>query len=429
FAGGALGYELFTGRQPPESPQGPGPELTGPLGDLVRVAMAADRRERFGDLQQLLDAVEVVQPRRPSGDERALLGALHARASRWGKPQADESALRETLKVAQAAVEALSKRMSQLEADLKSQRSESGAALQRMGVAVAEMEKSRKQAERERDEAEDRATLAAIQKKPSMAPVLFLSAVIASALTGAAIIFGLYQLRPELFSPIPPPPQYTQQRPEAGRTGPETAQAPVDPSKADPSKAEPANPADLAAKADPTKPADAQGKVADPTLPLDAPGAPPGATTGAPAGAARTDAAHAALPEAPKADLAHPDAKNAAAPPLVAIQAPSSTTLAAPARPALPPPDAQALPLAPLVPADKAVKPNKASGAVSPGRMALSVARSHVVRGDKALERGNMEDALAAYDAALANSPELPDAIRGKGTVYASQGKDKEALA
>src|SRR5207302_4580681 len=52
YAAGALGWELLAG-----APAGEGPGPEGPLGDIVRLALTADRRERFGDLTQLADAV------------------------------------------------------------------------------------------------------------------------------------------------------------------------------------------------------------------------------------------------------------------------------------------------------------------------------------------------------------------------------------
>jgi len=82
YAAGALGYELLTGKLAPQPGQPPGPELSGALGDVVRIALAPDRRARFGDLKQLHDAVEVVQPRPPSEGERNILSALRMRFSR-----------------------------------------------------------------------------------------------------------------------------------------------------------------------------------------------------------------------------------------------------------------------------------------------------------------------------------------------------------
>ncbi|TMA28454.1 MAG: hypothetical protein E6J78_05860, partial [Deltaproteobacteria bacterium] len=69
YAAGALGYELLTGKRLAENARVTPAELSGPLGDIVLVALAADRRERFGDLTQLYDAVEGVQKRLPVEQE------------------------------------------------------------------------------------------------------------------------------------------------------------------------------------------------------------------------------------------------------------------------------------------------------------------------------------------------------------------------
>ena len=78
YAAGALGFELLTGHRLPGNPA----ELSGPLGDIVRLALAADRRERFGDMTQLNDAIEAVQPRPPAEGERNILAALRTRWTR-----------------------------------------------------------------------------------------------------------------------------------------------------------------------------------------------------------------------------------------------------------------------------------------------------------------------------------------------------------
>jgi tetratricopeptide (TPR) repeat protein len=114
YAAGALGYELLAGRQPPPPPAVPGAEVQGLLGDLVKVALAADRRERFGDLRQLLDAVEGVHPRRSREVEQKLLAGLVRRARDWrGKAPALQA------EDAGRALRELSARIDALEGSLK----------------------------------------------------------------------------------------------------------------------------------------------------------------------------------------------------------------------------------------------------------------------------------------------------------------------
>ena len=91
YAAGALGYEIFTGH-PPEQRKVPGPELTGPAADVVRIAMTQDRRERFGDLHQLREAVEALQQPADREAERHAFAALVSRAD---KPDKSRGALPE----------------------------------------------------------------------------------------------------------------------------------------------------------------------------------------------------------------------------------------------------------------------------------------------------------------------------------------------
>jgi len=116
YAAGALGYELLTGKLAPQPGQAPGPELSGALGDVVRIALAPDRRARFGDLKQLHDAVEVVQPRPPSEGERNILSALRMRFSRPPPEKEALARLIEKLHQLEGQVAQLGKAQARLEA-------------------------------------------------------------------------------------------------------------------------------------------------------------------------------------------------------------------------------------------------------------------------------------------------------------------------
>jgi tetratricopeptide (TPR) repeat protein len=116
YAAGALGYELLTGKLAPPPGQAAGPELSGALGDVVRIALAPDRRARFGDLKQLHDAVDVVQPRPPSEGERNILSALRMRFSRPPPEKEALARLIEKLQQLEGQVAQLGKAQARLEA-------------------------------------------------------------------------------------------------------------------------------------------------------------------------------------------------------------------------------------------------------------------------------------------------------------------------
>ena len=116
YAAGVLGYELLTGKLALTSGQAPGPELTGSLGQVVRRALAADRRERIEDLRQLYEEVERVQPRPPAEGERNILSALRNRFSRPAPEKEAVAKLIDKLHHVEAQVAQLTKTQARLEA-------------------------------------------------------------------------------------------------------------------------------------------------------------------------------------------------------------------------------------------------------------------------------------------------------------------------
>jgi len=116
YAAGALGYELLTGKLAPQPGHAPGAELSGALGDLVRLALSPNPQARYGDLKQLHDAVEVVQPRPPAEGERNILSALRTRFSRPPPEKEALAKLIEKLHQLETQVAQLAKTQGRLEA-------------------------------------------------------------------------------------------------------------------------------------------------------------------------------------------------------------------------------------------------------------------------------------------------------------------------
>ena len=368
YAAGALGYELLTAEDAPVPPAVPGPDLGGPLADLVRLALAVDRRERFGDLRQLLDAVEVVQPRRSQETERQLLTSLSRRARVWGgepAPATEADGLR-----------LLSARVAVLEDALKQLRGQHDGVLKKLAAAAEQV--------RERHANDPRRGAGAGQhedgpqvlgRSPMAEPLepqsdweaealreaggTSLGKVFAVATAAALLVLGLasgaaYLLRDSIFQP---PPEHA---------------------------------ASVAVAPEPASAAAVHEAPASAVL------APPLAPESVDAGLAVQ-----APVDAGQAEEAPQPAAAAAEPPPGELNADAGAAEAAPG------------------PSQK----------VSPNMIALSVARSQVNRGEKALEAGNAGQAIADFRAALDNQPDLPEALRGLGMAHVLQGKDAEAKA
>jgi tetratricopeptide (TPR) repeat protein len=366
YAAGALGYELLTGKLAPQPGQAPGPELSGALGDVVRIALAPDRRARFGDLKQLHDAVEVVQPRPPSEGERNILSALRMRFSR---PPPEKEALARLIE-----------KLHQLEGQVA-----------QLGKAQARLEATHQQSLEMLDRFEDgqrRLNETGRRKQSVVAP-----AVLAALFTTLAVLAAAWGLGMRLPNPVvaasqpqPVPTPATAPPPlEAAPPPVEKARVEKPPADKPPADKPPADkpPAD--------KPPVPDASVAEIV---------PAATD---AGAAALDAGAVAVTEKGEVDAGAAVAEVDAGPPPVA---------AAPARP--PPPPVQ------RKPAPAAQNPRAA--------MQRALAVSQVRHGEAALEQGRSDEALGSFRAALENEPTLAVAFRGMGMAYAMQGHDAQAL-
>ena len=340
YAAGALGFELLTGHVPPGNPA----ELSGPLGDIVRMALAQDRRERFGDLTQLQDALEGVQPRPPGEGERNILAALK---TRWMRPPPEKEAVGRIIE-----------KLAQLEAQVTA-----------LSKAQAKQDAAQRQAMEQLDRFED-----GQQRLQRPAPGVVGPALLAGLLAAAAVVLAGWAL------------------------GLISAPRPAAPS-------EPAQ----AAKAPP----------------VEAPDAPVAREVPLPdAGAQAAEAEKSTPPSAAEAEKSAPPGDAAAeksAPPDAAVAA-EAADAGPPALASAPPPDAGAAP--PEAPAP--VKRRRPE--VTQAQLLHAVAISQVRRGESALERGNADEALASFHAALENEAALPVAFRGMGMAYAMQGNDAEAL-
>ena len=83
YAAGALGYELLAGEPPSAPPVRMPAELAGPLGEVVRVAMAPEGHDRFQALDQMSEALHAIHPAPAPELEKLLFTSLYALCSRW----------------------------------------------------------------------------------------------------------------------------------------------------------------------------------------------------------------------------------------------------------------------------------------------------------------------------------------------------------
>lgn len=181
YAAGALGYELLTGHVAPGNPA----ELSGPLGDIVKIALAPDRRERFGDLTQLQDAIEGVQPRPPAEGERNIFSALR---NRWSRAPPEKEALARVIE-----------KLSHLESQVA-----------QLAKAQGRLDAAQREALERIDRFEDGLQRLPRAKKPSAAVPVLLGVLLAVAgLVAAGLALGIVPqqlLRGSRQEPPPPQP-------------------------------------------------------------------------------------------------------------------------------------------------------------------------------------------------------------------------------
>src|SRR5439155_1191714 len=191
YAVGVLGYELLTGRLAPPPGQAPGPELTGPLGDVVRRALAVDRRERIEDLRELHEAVEEIQPRPPAEGERNILSALR---NRFSRPPPEKEALAKMIdKLHQ--LEAQVAQLGKAQARLQASQRESSETIERFEVGQTRVDQAGR------------------RRQSVVAPAMAVAAFTSAAILTAAWAFGLLAIPARFGSssaanaPAPPAPE------------------------------------------------------------------------------------------------------------------------------------------------------------------------------------------------------------------------------
>jgi hypothetical protein len=386
YAAGALGYELITGMPVPQ--RGPGQELSGQLGDIVRIALSRDRRERFGDLTQLQDALGEVHERPPAEGERNILLAVR---NRFGKAAPNKEALTRIMEK----VAALENQLGKVAA-FEQHLIKIDARVQSLGESLEHFEEGQRRMQPRK-------------QSSGVAPGFI------AGLLGAAIALG-GAWAAGLLGPVKravPPAAAAMAVDDAGQGAQAAAEKPP-PAEPPPAAEKPAPPA--AAQASPSTPAEKTPATDEEKPP--------------PAAAAKAEAEKPAPPETAAAEPSA-DASTPQAAPAVAAESPDAGTAAgvgtAAAGTAAGAGTAAAGAEPPHAPAAAPARAAKRS-TVSPSAMNHALALSQVRRGENALEHGRADDALSSFKSALDSEPNIAVAWRGMGMALAVQGKDAQAL-
>ncbi len=83
YAAGALGYHLLTTEPAPRGAASQRVELSDPIGEIVRTALAVNPRDRFGTLEEMSRALHAVHPAPAPDVERHLFAGVFALCARW----------------------------------------------------------------------------------------------------------------------------------------------------------------------------------------------------------------------------------------------------------------------------------------------------------------------------------------------------------
>jgi len=339
YAAGALGYELLCGDPPPPPPVQVPPHISGPLGKVLRTALAPQRPDRFTALDQMSDALQAIQPAPGPELEKLLFTALHGLGERWKsepsrpEPGWESDGSQETAALFKwtAGIEAAVEQMQRQQLEL-------------MVALAGAAEKSGGSAERE-----------ATQRTPVRARSPLWMVWTGAALSGVVGALLVVAALGRTSAPVAPEVRIAQARP---LPAPEPSAAPAPPPAPAP------------------EPPRTQAMVAMPMI-LSAAKQQQPAEKG---GGAGSDSDRAAAEPAKETPVEHRSA------------------------PPHPPPAA----------AKRAKRP-------------ASTTRALLDFGERALSRGQPEDALTAFTSALAADPTLARAVRGTAMAQMMQGMNREA--